>query len=270
MFHNFDSSNAQRSFEVAYTPTGLPALWGEFNYGDGTLYGGSTQTTSVERGNTMGRAGTVQLLIEGQPGHLVGIQRTHLQVHPAEVSVTRPQLKTCKTCGEAKRRDEFDNHKLTRDKKQTSCKQCCREANKARYHALTQEQKDRRVAQIKARKYGMTLEEMAAYVDAHGDLCDVCGRPDTTHRKATWTHKLTFDHDHATGKFRGLICSTCNVTIGNARDDPAVLRHLADYIERNRAQPTITTIPEPPVADWEPPDPNGRIVEGPRYAAYSA
>ena len=68
VYHDFDSSNAQRSFEVVYRPDNTSSLWGHFNYGDGTKYGGSTQTTSVERGKTMGRAGTIQLLVEGDPG----------------------------------------------------------------------------------------------------------------------------------------------------------------------------------------------------------
>ena len=68
VFHDFDSSNAQRSFQVVYRPDNATSLWGHFNYGDGTKYGGSSQTTSVERGGTMGRAGTIQLLVEGDPG----------------------------------------------------------------------------------------------------------------------------------------------------------------------------------------------------------
>ena len=68
VFHDFDSTNAERSFEVAWTPDNPEAKWGHFDYGDGTLYGGSKQTTSVERGMTMGRAGCVQLLVEGGPG----------------------------------------------------------------------------------------------------------------------------------------------------------------------------------------------------------
>lgn len=68
VFHDFDNYNAQRSFIIAYTPDNAVAVYGDFNWGDGTVYGGSSQTSSVERGSTMGRAGTVQLLIDGYPG----------------------------------------------------------------------------------------------------------------------------------------------------------------------------------------------------------
>ena len=68
VFHDYDSTNAERTFQVAFTPENLPAYWGEFDWGDGHTYGGSLQNTSVERGGTMGRAGTIQLLVESQPG----------------------------------------------------------------------------------------------------------------------------------------------------------------------------------------------------------
>jgi hypothetical protein len=74
VFHDFDNSNAERSFIVSYSPDNVVARWTSnavspgFKYGDGTLYGGSKQSSSVERGGTMGRAGTIQLSLTGFPG----------------------------------------------------------------------------------------------------------------------------------------------------------------------------------------------------------
>jgi hypothetical protein len=68
VYHDFDNSNAQRSFIVSYTPDAVVSRWGDFVYGDGTKYGGSDQSSSVERGGTMGRAGVVQLALSGLPG----------------------------------------------------------------------------------------------------------------------------------------------------------------------------------------------------------
>ena len=87
VFHNYDSSNAERSFEVRLHP-GQPAhAVGPLQLRRRHLYGGSNQTTSIERGGTMGRAGTIQLLVEGQPGISWGLNGDHLQVHPTEVSL---------------------------------------------------------------------------------------------------------------------------------------------------------------------------------------
>jgi hypothetical protein len=42
---------------------------------------------------------------------------------------------------------------------------------------------------------------------------------------------LCVDHNHVTNKVRGLLCRACNLIVGNAGDDPVVLRNLADYLE---------------------------------------
>ena len=59
------------------------------------------------------------------------------------------------------------------------------------------------------------------------DKCEVCGNKHNT-------RALHLDHDHATGKFRGWLCNGCNSALGHVKDDPAVLRKLADYLEQRR------------------------------------
>jgi hypothetical protein len=51
---------------------------------------------------------------------------------------------------------------------------------------------------------------------------------------------LAVDHDHKTGKIRGLLCRNHNTGLGLFRDDPAIIRQAAAYIERhNNGQETI-------------------------------
>jgi hypothetical protein len=69
VFHNFDHVNPKRRFTVEFSPATNTALWGEFQWGDGTTYGKGSQTTSVERGSTMGRAGSVQVRATGTPSY---------------------------------------------------------------------------------------------------------------------------------------------------------------------------------------------------------
>lgn len=52
--------------------------------------------------------------------------------------------------------------------------------------------------------------------------CSVCGK----------TGKICYDHDHTTGDFRGWLCSSCNLALGNVKDDPELLRKLAEYLDR--------------------------------------
>jgi Recombination endonuclease VII len=52
------------------------------------------------------------------------------------------------------------------------------------------------------------------------NACEVCGRTGTVY----------FDHDHATGKFRGWLCNHCNLILGHAKDSVDLLRSLIQYL----------------------------------------
>src|SRR5690349_14852083 len=54
--------------------------------------------------------------------------------------------------------------------------------------------------------------------------CELCLAPPS--KKA-----LALDHSHATGKFRGWLCSKCNKALGLFNDNAALLRKAADYLE---------------------------------------
>jgi hypothetical protein len=69
---------------------------------------------------------------------------------------------------------------------------------------------------------------LAAMVEAQGNACGICG---LDMGKGKGRH---VDHCHATGNVRTLLCHLCNITLGMARDDPALLRAMADYVERHR------------------------------------
>jgi hypothetical protein len=58
-----------------------------------------------------------------------------------------------------------------------------------------------------------------------GGLCAICGTAPAVH----------VDHDHATNELRQLLCFNCNGGLGQFKDDPAVLRAAARYVEAHRA-----------------------------------
>jgi len=81
--------------------------------------------------------------------------------------------------------------------------------------------------------HGMEADEWAALLDAQDGCCYLCGcllDPDG---------RVCIDHDHGCCPKnrscricrRGLTCSPCNVAIGMADDDPALLRLIADNLE---------------------------------------
>lgn len=73
------------------------------------------------------------------------------------------------------------------------------------------------------RGLGFTLDQYHAMRESQGEVCKICG---------TYTPDLRVDHNHATGKVRGLLCGTCNSGLGFLKDSPVVLRSAVQYLER--------------------------------------
>ena len=83
------------------------------------------------------------------------------------------------------------------------------------------------------RKYGLTVEAYATLLASQGGVCATCKGTETHVHKSGKVKDLAVDHDHATGRVRGLLCFNCNQGIGRLKDDPALLRACADYLERS-------------------------------------
>jgi recombination endonuclease VII len=83
----------------------------------------------------------------------------------------------------------------------------------------------------KARAYGV---DVGVVIQAQTGVCQICGtdKPMAPGRGNTGDGgSFSIDHDHATGRFRGLLCSRCNRGIGFFNEDPARLRAAADYLD---------------------------------------
>lgn len=80
-----------------------------------------------------------------------------------------------------------------------------------------------------ARRYGITVQ---LYLDLHEQqrgACGICGRPEAEVPKK----RLAVDHDHKTGRVRGLLCQDCNFALGLLHDDSQLLAAASKWI-RNR------------------------------------
>lgn len=85
--------------------------------------------------------------------------------------------------------------------------------------------RDKRYGASLRRKYGITLEDYQDLEVLQGGVCDIC-QSTNPHRE-----KLVVDHDHKDGHVRGLLCDECNHLLGNAKDDPEILRKAISYLE---------------------------------------
>ena len=79
------------------------------------------------------------------------------------------------------------------------------------------------------RAYGITVEDYEAMHAAQGGVCAICGS-ESNYYKAGALCALAVDHDHETGKVRGLLCNHCNRAIGMLKDDADVIERAASYV----------------------------------------
>lgn len=70
------------------------------------------------------------------------------------------------------------------------------------------------------RVYGLSLAEYEAMERAQGGVCAICRKGTSYRRKDGSPGRLAVDHDHNTGRIRGLLCDQCNRMIGHLDKDP--------------------------------------------------
>lgn len=81
------------------------------------------------------------------------------------------------------------------------------------------------------RAFGISLAEYTAMAVKQGGVCAICAQLETRKDRSGNVCPLSVDHDHATGKVRGLLCDACNNAIGRLNDDPRLARAVARYLE---------------------------------------
>lgn len=76
------------------------------------------------------------------------------------------------------------------------------------------------------KNYGITLAHFERMLAEQRGLCAICKKP----RVSRAHPRLNVDHDHKTGRVRGLLCWMCNRGIGLLGDDRSVLLSAAEYL----------------------------------------
>ena len=73
-------------------------------------------------------------------------------------------------------------------------------------------------------KFGITLDEYRSLLAQH-PVCAIC-------ETADWGHYgPCVDHDHITGRVRGILCGPCNTSLGGFKDDPLRLARAIAYLK---------------------------------------
>jgi len=114
-------------------------------------------------------------------------------------------LKLCIKCGKEKpaTTEYFSKANNSKDGLYSYCKTC------VRLRRNTKEQKLRRTIRT-IESHGITFQEYLSIAENQGYKCAICGRKDK---------RLYVDHNHITGKIRGLLCRECNCALGYLKVD---------------------------------------------------
>lgn len=78
--------------------------------------------------------------------------------------------------------------------------------------------------------YGISRSETDRLSASQGGLCAACGRPPLDGGHCS---RLHVDHDHETGKIRGMLCNRCNTALGLLFEDPKSIKGLLTYLEKS-------------------------------------
>lgn len=82
------------------------------------------------------------------------------------------------------------------------------------------------------KQYGLTRQAYETLLTRQQNACAGCG---TSFAKV----RVCIDHDHGTGKVRGLLCDACNTGLGMCKESAATLYQLSAYLELDRSKPVI-------------------------------
>lgn len=128
--------------------------------------------------------------------------------------------RVCKACAVEKPIEDYHKAPGYKEGRRPQCKVCY-----AEYQKQFLLDTDKRRGYWIKHKYGITMGEHDKMLDEQNGGCAVCTLPLT---------EPQVDHDHATGKVRGLLCRHCNTGLGHFREDPKLFASALAYLERNK------------------------------------
>lgn len=144
-------------------------------------------------------------------------------------------MKTCHTCKEPKGLDKFYKDKSKKDGYTYQCKLCrvnCVVNRRREKPEVYKQWKINNPDKVRNSNYkyyfNISLDDYNEMFKTQDGKCKICG---TVKAEGNSEH-LKVDHCHKTGKIRGLLCNSCNLGLGNFKDDiktlESAIKHLKD------------------------------------------
>lgn len=145
-------------------------------------------------------------------------------------------MKRCSKCKGDFHLEDFHVDRSRSDGRTKQCKGCIKKYSKE-YRTKTGVPERIRKSRLRHHvrvAYGLTLEQVEEMKREQEGLCAICSK-ECGH--LFYRQGLQIDHDHISGRVRGLLCHNCNVGIGFLQESPAILKAAIRYLEtfQNRA-----------------------------------
>lgn len=137
--------------------------------------------------------------------------------------------KICSKCNEDVLLENYTKDSRLKSKIASACKDC----KMKKFNSWKEENSDHLKEYRLKRKYNLTLNEYENMIVNGCHLCEAC-------------KNLHIDHDHETLKIRGILCKSCNQSLGFAQDDVGKIKNVKDYLIRT-SDPNfglLKTLPE--------------------------
>ena len=82
-------------------------------------------------------------------------------------------------------------------------------------------------------RYGITIDEYDEMFKEQEGVCAICKMPEVKKLFGNVV-RLAVDHDHKTGKVRGLLCYKCNSILGRFNDNILLFESVIRYLKKGR------------------------------------
>jgi hypothetical protein len=141
--------------------------------------------------------------------------------------------KWCGECKQIKDVSEFYSHRNTLDGLQGRCKDCGRKYHKKWRENNPEYDKKYMDEYHLLIDFGLTTAQYNKMLEDQEGRCAICYKYETRMQNGK-LGRMSVDHDHKTGKIRGLLCNNCNRALGLLGDCIGTLQTAIDYLKLYR------------------------------------
>ena len=116
--------------------------------------------------------------------------------------------------------------------RQSHCKECTKKRSNLRRESKSLREQDKNKYRIS--KYGIGTEEYNRMYIKQKEVCKMCKKRRPQTRKSGIVLDLHIDHNHQTGRVRGLLCTYCNNSLGMLDESIVTFLRAILYILTDR------------------------------------